>query len=138
MINSFIKYLKEGSGSAKERLMSRVTKLKNGCWKYRGHNTKYDYGQVWSNGQARPSHKVAYEAFKGKVPAGKVVRHKCNHRYCCNPAHLTLGSSAENNQDISKAGRVRNQWTGPLKDSPRGKGQIETKSKGWRQKYGKK
>ena len=33
------------------------------------------------------------------IPKSKVVMHSCDNRLCCNPHHLSIGSSKENRQD---------------------------------------
>ena len=40
---------------------------------------------------------------------GIAVRHTCDRAQCVNPSHLITGSIADNNHDISKRGRARNQ-----------------------------
>lgn len=39
------------------------------------------------------------------IPDGKKVLHSCDNPPCCNPAHLTLGSQAENVSDMLAKGR---------------------------------
>jgi DNA invertase Pin-like site-specific DNA recombinase len=36
-----------------------------------------------------------------------VVRHKCDRPICCNPAHLEIGTPADNVRDREKRGRGR-------------------------------
>lgn len=48
------------------------------------------------------AHRVAYVVHHGLTLAdivGQVVRHTCDNPPCCNPAHLVLGSHADNAAD---------------------------------------
>jgi len=45
------------------------------------------------------AHRISYRLFKGEIPEGKCVRHKCDVRHCVNPDHLEIGTKKENNQD---------------------------------------
>lgn len=122
-IKNFLDFLtEEKQKSDKSRFMEKVSKQSNGCWKYTAHKGTDDYGQFYHKGRARQGHRVAYELFKGSVPSGKVLMHTCNHRWCVNPAHLKPGSKKENNIDTAKNGHSRNQHSGPLANSPKGKG----------------
>lgn len=38
-----------------------------------------------------------------------MVRHSCDNPPCCNPAHLLVGTAAQNAQDMAERGRHRNQ-----------------------------
>jgi len=37
--------------------------------------------------------------FKEPIEKGKVVRHLCNNRRCCNPDHLDIGTHQDNMDD---------------------------------------
>ena len=72
------------------------------CWAwcrvvYRG------YGYTPENKRA---HRVAWESFRGLIPSGGLICHRCDVRSCCNPAHLFLGTAADNNHDRDRKGRT--------------------------------
>jgi len=52
------------------------------------------------------AHRVSYVMAHGPIPMGLVVRHTCHRPRCINPAHLIVGTQAENAQDMLKAGRA--------------------------------
>lgn len=59
-----------------------------------------------SNGPTLPAHRVAWSLTNGReIPDGLCVMHKCDNPPCCNPAHLRLGTVAENNADRARKGR---------------------------------
>lgn len=93
----------------KSRLMSKIKKSKNGCWNFTGHISPYGYGQMWADGVCNQAHKLMYKLKHGSIPKGMVLLHKCNNRKCCNPAHLKLGTSRENNIQTVRDGRHKNQ-----------------------------
>jgi hypothetical protein len=51
------------------------------------------------------AHRVAWIAFKGPIPPGLFVLHKCDVRSCVNPDHLFLGSNYDNVADMVAKGR---------------------------------
>lgn len=62
-----------------------------GCWLWLGSWNKLGYGRFGPGGGAtRPvwAYRWAYEHFKGPVPAGLDVDHRCRVRCCVNPDHL--------------------------------------------------
>jgi hypothetical protein len=71
------------------------------CWPWLGSRLKRcGHGRININGTVRLAHRVAYELQNGPIPPGLVVRHRCNFAPCCNPAHLELGTQADNMRDI--------------------------------------
>lgn len=90
--------------SAFDRLRARITVDSAGCWIWQGSTTKGGYGQMKVGGTVRATHRLAYEATKGPIPRGKVIRHTCDVATCCNPAHLLVGDHEDNIQDIVERG----------------------------------
>lgn len=63
------------------------------------------YG-VFFNGEKQVyAHRYSYEQANGPVPDGLVLRHKCDTRCCVEPAHLVLGTHAQNSADMVQRGR---------------------------------
>lgn len=50
---------------------------------------------------------MAWILANGQIPNGAVVRHGCDNPPCCNPAHLEIGTAADNVRDSIVRGRAR-------------------------------
>jgi len=89
----------------------RVVKSE-GCWTWTGARlpiTKRQkgYGTFAISALGRPvnAHRIAYALTYGEVPAGRLVMHRCDNPICVNPAHLMLGTHADNMADMDAKGR---------------------------------
>lgn len=91
-----------------ERFWTRVDKRgADECWPWLGRRTERGYGEFSTSDKTHRAHRLAL-AFSGtSVPDDMLVMHSCDNRACCNPAHLSLGTYADNNHDMMKKGRDR-------------------------------
>jgi hypothetical protein len=76
----------------------------SGCWLWDLALFRNGYGAV-SRRSERLAHRMSYRAFRGEIPDGMFVCHRCDTRSCVNPAHLFLGTHSDNMRDMSAKGR---------------------------------
>jgi len=87
-----------------------VQNKENGCWDWIGTKASNGYGRFDIGCDKKTAHRVSWELFKGNIPSGKLVLHKCGNRGCVNPDHLHLGDHSDNMSDMLKDGTyMRNQ-----------------------------
>ena len=99
--------------------MRRVEKTET-CWLWTGTKNTYGYGifLLPSEVQVR-AHRYSYERVKGPIPQGLIIMHVCDNPSCVNPAHLRVGTKADNNRDCSdkdRRPRSTRHWNARLTD----------------------
>lgn len=78
------------------------------CWLWTRQRTAKGYGIFsWSRQEPRRAHRVAWELVNGPIPDGLNALHRCDNPPCVNPSHLWLGTTADNNADMTAKGRAR-------------------------------
>jgi hypothetical protein len=71
----------------------------NECWEWIGYKRGNGYGGVSLLGKKEYAHRVSWELAHGPIQHGLFVLHKCDNPTCVNPAHLYLGTQADNIHD---------------------------------------
>ena len=92
---------------AVDRFWSRVDRSAglDGCWPWTACRHPSGYGHTTKSLGGGYAHRAAYQIATGQDPRGMVVRHTCDNPPCCNPAHLRIGTVADNARDREERGR---------------------------------
>lgn len=84
----------------------------DGCFISIAHRHDRDgYPKLRRKGKDWLISRYIYTLIHGAIPAGMVVRHKCDNPSCINPDHLEIGTQADNMQDKKMRGKPQKKLT---------------------------
>jgi hypothetical protein len=99
------------TASLEERFFwSNIPEPNTGCWLWIGgvHKTnKYQVRPTITHRlRAMYAHRVSYMLYKGEIPQGLLVCHRCDNTLCVNPDHLFVGTHQDNMTDCKLKNRI--------------------------------
>jgi len=81
-----------------EAFAAKISRDDNGCWNWTGSITTTGYGEYWNRARGFVHvlvHRLVLELIHKDI-RGLIPDHQCENTRCCNPAHMTLGTQADN------------------------------------------
>lgn len=77
----------------------------SGCWLWVAADDGRGYGKFWLSGEIVKAHRASWRLYRGGIPRGQWVLHRCDNPACVNPTHLFLGDRSANMRDMARKGR---------------------------------
>lgn len=104
------------------------------CWPWLAMRNSRGYGLIRNDeGKNELAHRVAWRLVESILPSRLCILHSCDNPPCCNPAHLFIGTRADNIADMCAKGRDRHpaglqHWSHTYPERrPRGEGAGQAK-----------
>lgn len=99
------------------KLDAGLVRMPNGCLEWTGATNTKGYGHIRYERKVVRTHRLAWKLAKGPIPPGIKVLHHCDNPPCCETdptegypeGHLFLGTTADNQADMSAKGRNHQQ-----------------------------
>ncbi len=85
----------------------KMKPMPNGCIEWQGNIDSTGYGRFYFTRQITLAHRASWLIFRGEIPNGLCILHKCDNPPCVNPDHLFVGDRKDNARDMASKGR---QW----------------------------
>ncbi len=76
-----------------------------GCWLWQRKLDARGRGRIWVDGRPRLAHREVWRRANGPIQNGKLLCHHCDNPQCVNPAHLYVGTHADNMRDMRERKR---------------------------------
>lgn len=83
----------------------------SGCWLWIAAASN-EHARFDCDGKLFQAARFAWLLYKGPIPEGMQINHKCDNGYCVNPDHLYPGTQARNMLDRKERGRWDGGWRG--------------------------
>ena len=100
-------------GTLRERFEAKyVPEPMTGCWLWTAGLDAHGYARIHvrtdSGWRPLKASRVAWLLYRGPIPYGLQVNHRCDTPACVNPDHLWLGTQRDNLRDMCAKKRDRN------------------------------
>lgn len=90
----------------KEHITNSCKISNTGCMEWIHNLDITGYGRVRCEGKMWKVHRLMWTLVNGDIPKGMYICHYCDNWACFNPAHLWLGTSKQNHQDMIQKQRT--------------------------------